>query len=375
MAVYDQPKTTYSDTSNQIRAIGNSIYMIDPRDTPLLAALGGLDGARNKFKIKEDGKKIEILEDAFSAVETTLNYGTTLATNTTVFTVADGSLLKVGDVIKIDSEYMAIKAISTDTVTVYSRSYGGTNATHASTDAVSRVGQARLDGADASYRGLLGLGNPYNYTGIFQEAFKVAGTERAIDHYGYTDPYVYEARKMIPDMLRLVDRMAYHGVRAAGSATAPRSAGGLLTYITDNSVNAGGAIVKADIDTLAEYITIDGGHPDILVCHPSIANDIRGIIDSSSFVRVGLMNEDFGMKGVRTVHTQYGDLALIMDRWCPTDKVFMLDSSRIGYYTLRDWETYPLAKTGDADKGEVIGEFSLLVANDKAHGWIYGITT
>jgi hypothetical protein len=349
--------------------------MIDPRDTPLIAALGGLDSARNKFKVNVNGKKIEILEDALSAVETTLNYGTTLTTNATSFTVADGSLLKVGDVIQIDSEYMVISAISSNVVTVYSRSYGGTNATHASTDTIYRVGQARLEGADASYRGLNALGNPYNYTGIFQEGFKVTGTERAIEHYGYTDPYVYEARKMIPDMLRLVDRMAFHGVRAAGSATAPRSAGGLLTFITDNSVNAGGAIVKADIDDAAEYVTIDGGNPDIFVCHPSIARDMRDIIDSSSFVRIGLMNEDFGMKGVRTIHTQYGSLALIMDRWCPTDKAFVLDSSRAGYYTLRDWETYPLAKTGDADKGEVLGEFSLLVANDKAHGWIYGITT
>ena len=49
MAVYDQQKTSYSDTTNQVRVISNVIQLIDPVDTPLIAAVGGLDSARNKF--------------------------------------------------------------------------------------------------------------------------------------------------------------------------------------------------------------------------------------------------------------------------------------------------------------------------------------
>ena len=44
MSVYDQPVTTYSDTTPHVRVISNAIYMIDPSDTPLLAALGGMNG-------------------------------------------------------------------------------------------------------------------------------------------------------------------------------------------------------------------------------------------------------------------------------------------------------------------------------------------
>ena len=47
----------------------------------------------------------------------------------------------------------------------------------------------------------------------------------------------------------------------------------------------------------------------------------------------------------------------------------------MGFYTLRGFELSELARSGDSLKGEVVGEFSLLAANEKAHGRITGITT
>src|SRR3990172_1833698 len=132
MTVYDAPQTSYSDTTPQLRVIGDSIYMIDPLDTPLLAAIGGLDGARSKFKLNENGTKIEILEDEMGPLTGAVANGTVaLTTDTLSFTVADGSVFKEGDVILIDSEYMIVSAVATDVVTVYARDYGGTKATHA----------------------------------------------------------------------------------------------------------------------------------------------------------------------------------------------------------------------------------------------------
>ena len=98
-------------------------------------------------------------------------------------------------------------------------------------------------------------------------------------------------------------------------------------------------------------------------------------IDSSSFVRVDQENTQFGMAMITRVATQYGMLRLVESRWCPTSTAYMLDSRKVGFYTLRPFFTKRLAVTGDSVKGEVVGEFSLLVANDKAHGYISGITT
>ncbi|MBN2503150.1 MAG: DUF5309 family protein, partial [Anaerolineales bacterium] len=181
--------------------------------------------------------------------------------------------------------------------------------------------------------------------------------------------------KAVPHLLRLVERAAFHGVRDAGTAATPRSLGGLGTFITDNSVDAGGAIAKADVDGLMEEIIMDGGYPDLLVMNPRVANDLRGLLDNSSFVRVTQDEGQLGMNAIERVMTQYGELELVMDRWCPVSEAYILESGKVGFYTLRPFEGYPLARSGDSLKGEVVGEFSLLVANDKAHGKITGITT
>jgi hypothetical protein len=61
MALFDQPKNTYSDTTNAKRIISDVIKLIDPVATPLVVALGGFDAARSKFEIRDDGTKIEWL--------------------------------------------------------------------------------------------------------------------------------------------------------------------------------------------------------------------------------------------------------------------------------------------------------------------------
>lgn len=369
---YTQPKTTYSDTTPQKRVIGDAIFMIDPVDVPFLFAVGGLDAARSKFKLNLNGTKVEILEDEYDPLAGTAA-STTLTSDTTITQIdvatGEGKNYQDGHVIQIDAEYMVVKSVSTDEVTVYSRSYGGTNATHASTSAIAIVGMARLEGDDADYGPLVDITAPYNYTSIFQKGVKVSDTERVIDQYGFSDAFVYQSNKSVPHLMRLINRMAFHGTRAAGSATAPRSAGGLETFITSNTTTTS-AIAKAYIDSLAQSIYEDGGYPDILVCDPAQANAIRDLIDTSSFVRVGQENSMLGMVSIGRVNTQFGALSIVMDRHCRSDRIYLLSSGKVGFYQLRPLAAQPLARTGDSSKGEVVGEFSLLVANNEAHGKI-----
>ena len=376
MTIYDGPKTTYSDATTHARVISDVIQMIDPRDTPLLSRVG-LDGARRLFNLKLNGYKIEILEDELDPLETSANNGGIIGAGDTSFEVTDASVFQDGHVILIDAEYMVVKSanMQTNIVEVYSRAYGGTNATHAADAAIQIVGMARLEGDDADFGALVDVSAPYNYTSIFQKAVQVSGTQQVIAQYGIEDEFIYQANKAVPHLLRLVERTAFHGVRSAGAAASPRSMGGLDAFISDNVVNAGGPITKADVDALMEEIFMDGGHPDLLIMNPRVANQLRALLDNSSFVRVNQDESRIGLNAIERVITQYGELELVMDRWCPTTSAYMLESRKVGFYTLRGFEMKELARSGDSAKGEVVGEFSLLAANDKAHGRITGITT
>lgn len=375
MTIYDGPKTTYSDATTQARVISDVIQIIDPRDTPLLARLG-LDGARSKFNINLNGYKIELLEDELDPLETAANNGDPIEVGDLSFGVADASVFQDGHVILIDDEYMVVKAadVQANTIEVYGRDYGGTNAQHDADAPIQIVGMARLEGDDADFGPVVDVIAPYNFTSIFQKAVQVSGTQQVISQYGIEDEFVYQANKAVPHLLRLVERAAFHGVRAAGSAASPRSMGGLDTFISANVQPAGGPISKQDVDLLMEEIMMNGGYPDLLVMNPRVANDLRPL-DSSSFVRVTQDENKLGLDAIERVMTQYGELELVMDRWCPVHTAYILESGKVGFYTLRGFELKELARSGDSLKGEVIGEFSLLAANNKAHGKITGITT
>lgn len=377
MAVFDQPKSSYSATVNAKRIIADAIKLIDPINTPLLVALGGFNGAEDKFELRGNGTKIEWLEDEYAPISDVAAQGTTITTNTTVLTVTDASIFQDGHVIRIDDEYMVVKTVDTtaNTISVYARNFGGTNATHVTTSTIYIVGMARLEGDDADYVGVNPVTAPYNYTSIFQRALKITGTEDVLDEYGYESAFAYEANKAMPELARLVELQLFHGIRAVGSDTAPRSFGGLNTFITNNTVDAAGAIAKSDIDNLAELVRLDGGMPNLFVVHPSVANDLRALLDTSSFVNLTQENQWFGMMPIEGIRTQYGTLQIVEDLWCPLSTAYMLDSRKVGLYELRPFQWHPLAKTGDSRKAEVVGELSLAVANDKGHGKITGITS
>ena len=67
MALYDQPITSYTDTTAHKRVITDVISVIDPSDAPTIMALGGLDGASGKFRfVNEKHTKMEWLEDTLA---------------------------------------------------------------------------------------------------------------------------------------------------------------------------------------------------------------------------------------------------------------------------------------------------------------------
>ncbi|MEN8242165.1 MAG: DUF5309 family protein [Chloroflexota bacterium] len=370
--------TVYNDPNAQVRAISDVISMIDPRDTPLLSRLG-LDSAREKFKLSINGYKVEILEDELDPLEDAVNDAAGWDNSTvSALAVDDPSKFQDGHIILVEQEKMVVKSAnpSAGTIDVYARGFGDTaGATHADDSLITIVGMARLEGDDADYGPITTLTAPYNYTSIFQKAIQVSGTMQVIHQHGIDDEFIYQANKAVPHLLRLVERMAFYGERVEGSAASPRSAGGLSTFITSNTVAAGGVIAKADVDDLMEELIMAGGYPDMLVMNPRVANDLRGLLDNSNFIRVNQDESKLGLGAIEQVVTQYGKLELVMDRWCPLDTAYVLQSEKIGFYVLRPFEAYPLSRSGDSIKGEVIGEFSLLVANENAHGMITGITS
>ena len=370
---FDSPVTSYSDTTPQKRVITDVISLIDPTAAVVVETLGGLDGASGKFRFTAKGTKYEWLEDTMPALADALN-GSITSTATTI-TVDDASLFKPGHTILVDSEYMWVSAaaIATEILTV-TRNFGGTQATHADNAVVSIVSEARLEGADSDPLAFTDRTAPYNYTQIFHYEVEVTGTQQNVEQYGINDEITYQVNKGIPHEMRLINRTAYHGQRKVGSETTPRAMGGFGTFITNNTVSAGGAVTQADFQNALKAAWEDGGEgPWNAYMTSTNKQVIAAFYDNSAFLRVDRQEGTVGMV-IDTIHTDWGDVNLIMDRHAVSDKIWIVDPKHAGFVTFRPFAWDPLAKTGDKDTSEVVGEFTFCVRNDKAHALISAIS-
>lgn len=371
----DSPVTSYSDTTPQKRVITDVISLIDPADTPLLDALGGLDGASGKFRfVNNPGTVMEWLEDTLFPLTDSLNGS--IATNTTAVTVADASKFQDGDILLVDAEYVWVSAVNTATeVITVTRNYGGTQATHATSAVVEIVGQARLEGDDSDARAFTDRTTASNFTEIFHHEVKVTRTQNKLTQYGIDEELEYQARKIIPSINRLIEKAQFHGQQKAGSATTPRAFGGLGTFITANTVSAGGAVTQADFDDTAQLIFADGGMgPWLAPCSPANVKVIKSFLESSTILRVTQSETQLGMI-VDKIVTPFGDVAIQRNRWAPSAKIYLVDPNHAGFVTYDPFRREPLAKSGDYEREEVVGEFSYAVRQgNAAHGAITAIS-
>jgi len=371
---YDVPKHTYSDTTPHKKAITDAIDIISPRDVPVVKYFG-LEGNPGKFDIVNwPSTKVYWLEDTLTALSTTL--GSSLSKADSTIKVADATIFKTGDVVMVGSDKMWVSATNNATKITVDHDFDGVSTTHASGATIEIISVARVEGDDADYeRGHTDVTENYNYTQIFQDDVRITRTMNKISQYGKTgDEFDYQAAKRIPEMTRLMEKSFFLGVRASGKNTASaRSFGGLETFITDNTTSMGSAaITRKAIEDLIQSCWDDGGNPDLIICNGWVKRKIDAMFEG--FVRTE-RSEDHGGVQIDYIDTNFGTLMVLMSRWCPKTKLYMVESDYIGFLAYDPFFQEMLAKTGDAEKGQVIGEYTLVVKNNSAHGYINSIST
>ena len=73
----------------------------------------------------------------------------------------------------------------------------------------------------------------------------------------------------------------------------------------------------------------------------------------------------------------YGVCTVVMSRWLNPGTVLLLDSSRVALLPLtgRSFGYQSLATVGDSVRGQIIGEYTLEMRSELAHGMITGLET
>ena len=73
----------------------------------------------------------------------------------------------------------------------------------------------------------------------------------------------------------------------------------------------------------------------------------------------------------------FGVCRVVLSRYVPSVSILFLDSSKVSVLPLagRSFAFKPLATTGDYESGEVIGEYTVELRNEKGHGVLSGLNT
>jgi hypothetical protein len=373
---------TYGNAKVRVRAVGDIIHRIDWTEAPLLKKFGTNNESKFKFE-KWPHTKYEWLLDTMSPRTTTI--AEDLDNSETGVDVVDGSLFKEGDVIKIDDELMYVSGVVSNTLTVVRGSGSTTAAAHTTGAVTERVFIARLEGSDYDTGHTTEVTDNYNYTQIFAEAVKVTGSEQVDTKYGITDTMAYHLAKLmggsdgIGERFKagvlpiLLQKTFYYGRRQAGAAGVPRMMGGFEQFVTTNKVNLSSrAVNRKDIEDLFVKCYLAGGKPDTLIMNAWLRRKMSSFYEGTIQTQ---RSEKRGGSTITTIQTDFGDIEIMFDYLCPPDRLYMVESDKIGWITYRDWQVIDRPSMGDYEVKEILGEFGFVVTTEQSHGFLYGCST
>ncbi|HUW56078.1 MAG TPA: DUF5309 family protein [Planctomycetota bacterium] len=353
ISTYDQSTPILEDLSSAVRF--GAAY-----DAPLYAFLD------RKPATDKDHKWIE---DKANTRSTTANNGGTVTSAATSMTVSDGSLFAEGDVIVVDSEYLRVSSVSSNTLTV-SRAFGGTTAdSHTSNATVVILTNAQPENAGPEALATA-KSEAHNYTQIFIRPVDVSRTMQRVRSVTGSE-LEYQIMKSALEVALDIERALLRGKMDAGSDSGARAMQGLDDFITTETDDEGGTLSINEFNTFLRGIWDNGGSPDILLCDGLFLSVIHewnvGSLQVAPSDRIG---------GVRVTQwvSPFGVFTILPDRQVATGTCYALTSSACALAVLDDVHYQELARTSDGISGQVVAEVTLECANEQFHGRQYGVT-
>lgn len=367
--------------------VADIIGIVSPYETPLLDHLG--DPSRSATSTRHEWLEDALLPNTDKISDSSI----TSATGETSFDVANGDRFRVGDQIQVEGkrEVMFVTGVSSNTLTV-TRGYGGTTAQAIANNDVLRIlGNAALEGDDRPSARFTTRVRQSNWTQIFTSAVEVSGTELAVNQLGLADELDFQKQERLRELLRDLENTVINGVAPSstqqGSSSVRRTMKGVIPFIDTNAFVNGTGGFPAGAGASTNQLTEDQINFALRQIWSQSAATIDTIVVNgfqkrriNSFIGA---NRRFGESSTRyrdlvgVYESDFGVCKVVLSRWVPADTVLLLDSTRIDVLPLagRSFHYKPMAATGDKESGQVIGEYTLELRNENAHGLIRGLAT
>jgi hypothetical protein len=366
-------KATYSAGSALPEAaedVSDIVSIVSPYETPLLELLGDPDRpAMSTY--------YEWLEDELLPNTDTIDDNTwTDPSQDTTFGVDHADRFRIGDQLRPagSAELLLVTGIDTgnDTITVV-RGYGGTTPEDLADNQVLHIlGNAALEGDDAPSTRFTNRTRKGNWTQIFTAAVRVSGSDMAVRKLSVSDELDFQKQERLRELMRDLEATVINGISPTdnpqGSATVRRTMKGIIPFLSTNVFQPGQGGFPAETDLTEAQLNLAlrliweqaSSRIDTIVVNGYQKRRINGFITSARSYGPG----DVAYRDLVGVYeSDFGVCRVVLCRAVPGDAL-----------AGRSFHFKPLAATGDFDAGEVIGEYTLELRNENAHGMICGLS-
>lgn len=266
-----------------------------------------------------------------------------------------------------------------------------------------------IEGDDASFSTITNPSRYSNYSQIIKKTFVISGTQEVVNKAGRRSEVGRQATKKMREAANdfeyaiarnqagtaggtgtgraLASIETWIGATAASSTaatqvvlsttsasatTAPIASGTPGTAPTDGSTTA--ALTEADLRLALQSNYDRGSTTDVIVVNSTAKNYIN------DFTGIATRNVDVGRQAQASITgaadlyvSNYGVHRVVLHRHVRSSVALCLDTSLWAIGTLRNWMTEPLAKTGDAEKRQILCEKTLVCRNPKGNSKIVAI--
>jgi hypothetical protein len=255
-------------------------------------------------------------------------------------------------------------------------------------DALRTAGaNANTEGDDTNGTAVVPTARIDNRTQILKEAATVSGTQEAVDKAGRSSEMAYQMAKKSAELkLDIEYAMTRNGVAVTSGARQMR---GLVGWMGDN-VNAGAGYVAPNYTTnvaqtdgtprvfteallkdVAQKTYAAGGRPSVLMLGTTQKQTFSTFTGNATRFK----DADTELAAAIDVYrSDFGTYKAVVNLQQRTRDVFLLQPDKFSAAVLRPWTVTDLAKTGDAEKKQILIELTLECKNPKASGLIADIS-
>lgn len=244
---------------------------------------------------------------------------------------------------------------------------------------------AQAEGDDASAKSVTPTARLTNRTQISTKTVIVSGTEQSSNTAGVKDMMGYQVGLASLEIKRDMESSL---CQLDVTATSPRQSRGLRGWVVDNVNNNGGTLAsytsntgytagtlrnfaESQVKDVLQKIFTAGGEPDTIMLPPALKQTFSGFTGNAT--RFDKSEDAKLYASVDVYVSDFGELQAVPNRFQATRDVFLLQSDKLAVAYLRPFFTKELAATGDAEKRELIVEWTLECRAPKAHGAVYDV--